>query len=82
VRSLLRIDSTVFVRFAVQVYGKAGDGRYRLPVIDQGCAQLAVPTLEAYPAGQRQIAIKPGIEQYATVNLDAQLEIAIAQLFR
>ena len=57
------------------------DGK-RCAEVDQPVAQRAVLECQGDSPGQRKIAVEPRIQQYATVDLRAELLIALCDNFR
>ena len=69
----LRVDGQAIIDAPVQVDGQVGHYCNGALEVDQAAVQRAVNVAESDATGQRQVAVKPGREQGAAVDLDAQL---------
>ena len=58
----LLIDRARIVGFAIKMNGEAGNNGERTLAIDQHTAQGAALVTQSHAPGERQIAIKPGIQ--------------------
>ncbi len=74
---LLRVeDEPIVVDAAVQVDRHVGHAGHRALEIDEALLDAAAGLLEEHAPRKREIAIEPGREEHAAVDLDAELLVA------
>ena len=78
----LGIDAAVAIDVAVEMNGETRNHRQRAAKIHQVRPQAATRTVAHHdPPGQGKVAVEPGIEQRAAIDLDAQLKISAPVFF-
>ena len=70
---LLRVDRAVFVNVAVKVDREAGDSDNGLFEVNQQRETLTVCVGAGNASCDREIPIKPGSQQYASIDLNTEL---------
>ena len=78
----LLVDIPAVVGLPIEMNGQAGDDCDRPFAIDQRAVQVPVRAAPADPAGKREVAIKPGGQQGASVHFHPKLQTSLMQLHR
>ncbi len=71
----LGIDAPAVVGGTIEMQRQAGNDQQRAGKVDQQGLQPAVGHGATDPAGQRQVAVEPGIEERAAIHLHPQLQV-------